>query len=262
MQEFFGIAYDEGIGDAVRQVYIAALQHNLAFSPYRDADGMPVLGIVPRQTPINPILLRVQLKSRNNKIRIYREIRAFCDVYRLKEEEVEQALGSGWYEDSPQAITAFTEAFDALFEIVEARHGKQIAMFPVYMNGEHQEEVASSRGSYKEGARLDVIQTRYERDASARKACIDHYTPTCIICGFNFGEVYGEIGDGFTHVHHLTPLSAQDEEYDVDPVTDLRPVCPNCHAMLHRREPPYTIEELRDVMRKTASINTLHEDKR
>jgi predicted HNH restriction endonuclease len=46
-------------------------------------------------------------------------------------------------------------------------------------------------------------------------------------------------------VHHLRPLSGIAEEYEIDPVEDLRPVCPNCHAMLHRKTPPYTIDELR-----------------
>jgi predicted HNH restriction endonuclease len=40
-------------------------------------------------------------------------------------------------------------------------------------------------------------------------------------------------------------LSEIGGEYIVDPVADLRPVCPNCHAVLHRRIPAYSIEEVR-----------------
>lgn len=29
---------------------------------------------------------------------------------------------------------------------------------------------------------------------------------------------------------------------------DLVPVCPNCHNMLHRKEPPYTVEELQKII--------------
>lgn len=38
------------------------------------------------------------------------------------------------------------------------------------------------------------------------------------------------------------------ENYQVDPIKDLRPVCPNCHAMIHRQKEPLTIEELKKIM--------------
>jgi 5-methylcytosine-specific restriction enzyme A len=53
---------------------------------------------------------------------------------------------------------------------------------------------------------------------------------------------------GFIHVHHLTPLSSLGTDYEVDPIRDLRPVCPNCHAVLHRREPPYSPEEVQQFL--------------
>jgi predicted HNH restriction endonuclease len=64
------------------------------------------------------------------------------------------------------------------------------------------------------------------------------------MCGFKVAQTYGEVGEGFIHVHHLKPLSEIGSKYKVDPIQDLRPVCPNCHAMIHRRDPPYGIEEL------------------
>ena len=65
------------------------------------------------------------------------------------------------------------------------------------------------------------------------------------ICGFNFLERYGEIGRGFIHVHHVNPLSQTGEQI-VDPKTDLVPVCPNCHSMIHRdKNHILTIEELK-----------------
>ncbi|HBI00952.1 MAG TPA: HNH endonuclease, partial [Flavobacterium sp.] len=67
-------------------------------------------------------------------------------------------------------------------------------------------------------------------------------------CELNFEETYGNMGYKFIHVHHLTPVSTVGKEYKVNPVEDLRPVCPNCHAMLHRRNPPLTIEELREII--------------
>ena len=54
----------------------------------------------------------------------------------------------------------------------------------------------------------------------------------------------GDIGEGYIHVHHLVPLAEVEDGYDVDPVEDLRPVCPNCHAIIHRHEPPVALEDL------------------
>ncbi|MBU3680073.1 MAG: hypothetical protein FGM32_10790 [Candidatus Kapabacteria bacterium] len=64
----------------------------------------------------------------------------------------------------------------------------------------------------------------------------------------NFEDVYGPIGRGFIHVHHRRPISAAGGSYSINPSTDLVPVCPNCHSMMHRRTPPYTVEELRGMM--------------
>jgi 5-methylcytosine-specific restriction protein A len=48
------------------------------------------------------------------------------------------------------------------------------------------------------------------------------------------------------------PISTIGKEYLLDPVKDLVPVCPNCHAMLHRgiNGRVLTVEELRNVVGK------------
>ncbi|RJQ14742.1 MAG: hypothetical protein C4560_12150 [Nitrospiraceae bacterium] len=104
---------------------------------------------------------------------------------------------------------------------------------------------------YKEGSVTTVVVDRYERDPTARKECISHYGIDCIVCGFNFGKVYGKIGEGFIHVHHVKPLSEIRQEYEVNPIEDLCPVCPNCHAMLHQGESILDIDDLRKLINKT-----------
>lgn len=99
--------------------------------------------------------------------------------------------------------------------------------------------------NYTEGQRTQVLVNRYERDRHARDKCIHHHGTKCTVCGLDLGEKYGELGKGFIHVHHIVPLSDIGENYIVDPINDLVPVCPNCHAMLHRRNPPLTVDELR-----------------
>ncbi len=101
-----------------------------------------------------------------------------------------------------------------------------------------------------EGAKKTITVNAYERDRSARLRCIAHWGVACVVCGFDFRREYGAIGEGFIHVHHLKPLADIGEEYSLDPIADLRPVCPNCHAMLHRGRGVLDIEELRLLLRK------------
>jgi len=105
-------------------------------------------------------------------------------------------------------------------------------------------------GIITEGARTTVTVNRYERDAGARQVCIKQHGVTCSVCQFNFEEVYGEHGAGFIHVHHITPLNEIRNEYELDPENDLIPLCPNCHAMIHRRNPALSIEQLKELIRK------------
>lgn len=100
-----------------------------------------------------------------------------------------------------------------------------------------------------EGTANQITQTRYERNPYARIACLEHYGFTCSVCTFNFVSRYGKLGSNFIHVHHLTQVATIGKAYTVDPINDLRPVCPNCHAMLHRRNPPLTIDELKSLLK-------------
>lgn len=108
----------------------------------------------------------------------------------------------------------------------------------------------SDPDAYVEGAKRLVVVNAYERSEAARQACIAHWGIRCDVCGMSFDEVYGKVGAGFIHVHHLSPLAAKRRSYKVNPVKDLRPVCPNCHAMLHQEDPPMSIEKLRGVIKK------------
>ncbi len=83
-----------------------------------------------------------------------------------------------------------------------------------------------------EGTGKTVSVTVYERNPLARQQCITHYGSTCFACGFCFGEVYGEIADGYIHVHHLRAIAQRGGEYAIDPIRDLRPICANCHAVI------------------------------
>lgn len=106
-----------------------------------------------------------------------------------------------------------------------------------------------------EGTRSYVVVNRYERSKVHRRMAIKAHGTTCAVCDLNFVNVYGEIGDGFIHMHHKIPASKLAElgdAYKFDPVEHLEPVCPNCHAMLHigRGSDPRTTDELRAIVRR------------
>jgi len=100
----------------------------------------------------------------------------------------------------------------------------------------------------QEGSLRTVELTTYERNAVARRACIAHYGPTCQACGMNYEEKYGVIGADLICVHHVVPLSAIRAEYQVDPVRDLIPLCADCHQVVHRKDPPYSVAEVKGAI--------------
>jgi hypothetical protein len=112
----------------------------------------------------------------------------------------------------------------------------------------HPDEVSinEAQGSiaFREGATRQVLVNAFERDRRARQMCIDEYGRRCFICSFSFEERYGKVAERIIHVHHLRELSKIRKEYAVDPIKDLRPVCPNCHAVLHSNTPAYSIEQV------------------
>ena len=119
-------------------------------------------------------------------------------------------------------------------------------------NEEHfsKNETDSIINLLKEGSKHEHIVNIYERNPEARRRCVEHFGYKCCICNFDFEKKYGELGKDFIHVHHIKPLSEIKDDYYVDPECDLRPVCPNCHSMLHRKSPPLEIEELKIIIQE------------
>lgn len=99
-----------------------------------------------------------------------------------------------------------------------------------------------------EGKSKKVYVNVYERNTAARNKCIDYYGYKCQICEFDFEKRYGKIGRDFIHVHHIIDISVIGTEYELNPISDLIPVCPNCHAMLHKKKPAYKIDEIKDLL--------------
>ncbi len=113
---------------------------------------------------------------------------------------------------------------------------------------QYAEEIPDTYENLFEGLRKTIIVNSYERNSKARMLCVKHFKAICAVCSFDFEKFYGEIGKGFIHVHHIIPVSQIGTEYQINPINDLIPVCPNCHAMLHKQEPPISIEELKAML--------------
>lgn len=102
-----------------------------------------------------------------------------------------------------------------------------------------------------EGKKITFYSTKYERSKQNRDLALKIHGYSCCICSINFKEKYGDIGEGFIHIHHVKPLYSLEEEVIINPSKDLVPVCPNCHAMIHRKRGQIlSIEEMKNVYKK------------
>ncbi len=117
-------------------------------------------------------------------------------------------------------------------------------------------EEGPSNEELREGGSKTINVNVYERSRKARDACIEKYGPICAVCGFDFERTFGELGKGFIHVHHLKNLASIGKDYVVDPESDLRPVCPNCHAMIHYGSKSYGLERLEEIRGLIAAAKT------
>lgn len=105
--------------------------------------------------------------------------------------------------------------------------------------------------SYADGKKTLSFVTRYERNPKNRENAIRAHGRSCMICGFNFEESYGDPGKGFIEVHHKKPVSKYEGELFIDPVQDLACLCSNCHRIIHRnRNKTLSVEELQEYYDK------------
>jgi 5-methylcytosine-specific restriction protein A len=105
-----------------------------------------------------------------------------------------------------------------------------------------------------EGKSKALLVRRIERSRAARNACIKKYQAICSVCALCFGDKYGKEFEDLIQVHHLNPLGfrkARKTDYE----KDLRPICPNCHAMAHwnkHQKAPRSIDVLKKIVKGRA----------
>lgn len=106
----------------------------------------------------------------------------------------------------------------------------------------HEDQVYSDLTALEGALRLRMERHR-TREAKMRDAKIAEALArdgasglSCEVpgCGFNFAEAYGVLGNGYAQVHHVNPLARAGIGGQSTSLQQLRIVCANCHAMIHR----------------------------
>ena len=193
------------------------------------------------RTAFKAILQECEMHGAEVEVLLNGSIRRFDDVdiwndewkrfsFKLNKGSIEQANQEGIPDFEP--VQQWTMRFAAAV----------LCLLPV-----EELEIEEVEG-FPEGAVQDIKVNRYERDRRNRAAALAIHGSSCLACGLNFGKMYGPLADGYIQVHHVVPISRLGADYVVNPKKDLIPLCPNCHAVAHRRNPPFTVEEIKEFL--------------
>lgn len=166
-----------------------------------------------------------------------------------------------WREDWKQFRLRTTQILDEinkasdeyLIEWAKIAVGSMMSLLTVESIGKENQNERFSEGKISQS-----LVNRYERNPANRELCLAVNGYICKICNFDFEKKYGDIGHNFIHVHHIEMVSSFGGEYYLDPIKDLIPVCPNCHAMLHRKNPPIMPEDLKAIIKRNRMENNIN----
>ena len=194
-------------------------------------------------------------KVRN--LKSHRELNGMA-AYTVLDAEGRYALtpdGENYLKENEEQIAyLFSNSFTygdviAAVESIQSTQGKKRRVI-VYSEDEMASEGAAS-------ARETIVKQRSQR---LRAAAIQYYRQPdgrlyCAVCGFCFADHYEDIGRDYIEIHHENPVYQYSDEgfdtYIADAVVKMKPLCANCHRMIHRdRKHPLTVEELRELYRE------------
>lgn len=144
-------------------------------------------------------------------------------------ESIPRNRESNYWRDGVRAITS------AIYKAILTDAGKAqaaSAVLPIVQGPGPNDDFESD----KEGSKTLRYVTTYERDPRYRRQALAIHGLRCKACGVDMGEKYGPYAEGLIHVHHVVPVSEYETAKKIDPATELVPVCPNCHAVIHRKK--------------------------
>jgi predicted HNH restriction endonuclease len=169
-----------------------------------------------------------------------RILAVFSDKYRCSQDELEIHHGTG----SKNVGRTFLHIRDPILAL-------RILLQDIGKAFDESIVISRIGNRYIEGALRDVKMQSYERSSQARAACLSHYGFSCFVCGINLRLRYVGLPTEVIHVHHEEPLASSSGPRETNPIDDLKPVCPNCHAVIHSRTPPYSIQDVQQMLRET-----------
>ena len=159
----------------------------------------------------------------------------FCDRYGCEATDIDVYVGA--------------TKKDRTFLIIEnAQLALSVLLADAGLKQDPDDVIIDKHGRFLEGRIKDVVMQGKERNASARTACLKHYGYDCFVCGTNLKAKYKGVLVELIHVHHEDPLSNADGERVAEPIEKMKPVCPNCHAVIHSADPLYSIEAVKAML--------------
>ena len=167
---------------------------------------------------------------------IINNVQVFINGQAISKQEFVQDV-SKWNSFSIKCTILPINDIDNAVETINTICGMMLSLIDYYIEG------------FQEGRKSELTLTKYERNPINRKICLSAKGYTCSVCGFNFLDTYGEIGKDTIIVHHNEMVSQMGDDYVVKPIEELDPVCPNCHLIIHKKTPPFTITEVKNMLK-------------
>jgi HNH endonuclease len=163
-----------------------------------------------------------------------------------------------WFSDFLKAQANFSLGINEIQDAAIQKHltalaaGINLKEMMSSENSQLPEDLDTLDMEYMEGAAKYVTHLRRERNPNAVESKKDAVlTETgklaCEVCDIDFESVYGSLGTRYCEVHHRLPLASIATER-VTKLSDLAVVCSNCHRMIHRSNPMYSIAELKQLV--------------
>ncbi len=178
-------------------------------------------------------------------------------VRNLKSHDTLERMGAVIYDDGHWTITEKGEEYlDEGPKVLESLEWQGIKKEEITEDIEDFSKII-----IEEGAVAWRKTEQRQRSATLKKKAIEDFKNKnenrlfCMACSFNFGETYGEWGEGFIEIHHLKPISTMDLEGDLvtleKALQKVVPLCSNCHRMVHRKKGKMlSLDDLKELLKK------------
>lgn len=103
-------------------------------------------------------------------------------------------------------------------------------------------------GEFPEGKIIERAHKARERNSQVVLLAKENFKKKngrlyCQVCGFDFEEVYGDLGKDFIEGHHTIAVSNMVADHKTK-VEDIAMLCANCHRMVHKKRPWLSMNDL------------------